>query len=241
MHALMTTILLGMAWFDPFDADTEPEPPDREFAQVEQSVSGSERNTVIATDVGGQAALLKKPFKHGESVVFLGGRQGFTGEQKTAGVIGDGQRIAVLPIAQQELSLVIGAPQLVGPLAQRQGSSLSTTTQATAALDQTVAIQDRMDGALGRNLDVGEPADQALSDFPSAPAGVLPLHVQDEVLHLKRQLIGIAIGTTASVGQSFDPAILVAIKDLVAGLAGDAELPGKFRQWLPRHAGSHAP
>src|ERR1700690_2708007 len=89
-----------------------------------------------------------------------------------------------------------------------------------------------MDGALGRNLDVGEPADQALADFPSAPAGVLPLHVQDEVLHLKRQLIGIAIGTTASVGQSFDPAILVSIKDLVAGLAGDSELPAKFRQWL---------
>src|ERR1700677_3682215 len=118
-----------------------------------------------------------------------------------------------------------------------------------------------MDGALGRNLDVGEPADQALADFPSAPAGVLPLpvqagvlnpqrprqltadvpsapagvlprHVQDEVLHLKRQLIGIAIGTTASVGQYFDPAILVAIKNLVAGLAGDSELPAKFGQWL---------
>src|ERR1700733_13461968 len=96
-----------------------------------------------------------------------------------------------------------------------------------------------MDGALGRNLDVGEPADQALSDFPSAPAAVLPLHVQDEVLHLKRQLIGIAIGTTASVGQAFDPAILVAIKNLVAGLAGDSELPAKFGQWLPRAPASH--
>src|ERR1700723_2769944 len=154
-------------------------------------------------------------------------------------MIGDSQRIAVLPIAQQELSLVIGAPQLVGMLAQRQGSSLSTTTQATAALDQTVPIKDRMDGALGRNLDARESPDQALADFPSAPAGVLPLHVQDEVLHLKRQLIGIAIGTTASVGQSFDPAILVAIKNLVAGLAGDSELPAKFGQWLPGQPGSH--
>jgi hypothetical protein len=35
MHALVTAILLGMAWFDWFDADTEPEPPDCEFAQVE--------------------------------------------------------------------------------------------------------------------------------------------------------------------------------------------------------------
>src|ERR1700685_635678 len=98
-----------------------------------------------------------------------------------------------------------------------------------------------MDGALGGNLDARESPDQALADFPSSPAGMLPLHVQDKVLHLKRQLIGIPIGTTASVSQPFDPAILVAIKDLVAGLAGDAELPAKFRQWLPRHAGSHAP
>jgi len=75
MHAFVTAILLGMAWLDPFDADAEPEPPNRQLAQVEESVSGSERNTVIAADVGGQAALLKKPFKHGESVVFFGGRE----------------------------------------------------------------------------------------------------------------------------------------------------------------------
>jgi hypothetical protein len=51
----------------------------RQLAQVEQGVSGSEGNTVIATDAGRQAALLKEPPKHGESVAFLGGREGFTG------------------------------------------------------------------------------------------------------------------------------------------------------------------
>jgi hypothetical protein len=59
---------------------------------------------------------LKEPFKH-ESVGFFGGREGLTGEEKTAGVIGDGQRIAVLMIAEQELAFVIGAPQLIGFLA----------------------------------------------------------------------------------------------------------------------------
>jgi hypothetical protein len=54
--------------------------------------------------------------------------------------------------------------------------------------------------ALGRNLNAEEPADQALSDFPGARTGALPLHVQDEVLHLKRQLIGIPPATAASVG-----------------------------------------
>jgi hypothetical protein len=47
-------------------------------------------------------------------------------------------------------------------------------------------------------------------------------------LHLKGKLMGIAIGTAASVGQPFDPAILVTIKDLVAGLAGDPKLPAEL-------------
>jgi len=32
-------------------------------------------------------------------------------------MIGDGQRVAVLTIAQQELAFVIGAPQFIGTLA----------------------------------------------------------------------------------------------------------------------------
>ena len=59
MHALMTAILLGMTRLDAFNANAQPEPPDGEFAQVEQSVCGSEGDAVIATDVGGQATLFK--------------------------------------------------------------------------------------------------------------------------------------------------------------------------------------
>jgi hypothetical protein len=62
-------------------------------------VRGSEGHTIVAADVGGQAALFKKPLKYSESVVFSSRRKRFTDEQKTAGVIGDGKRITVLPIA----------------------------------------------------------------------------------------------------------------------------------------------
>ena len=55
-------------------------------------------------------------------------------------MIGDGERITVLAIGKQELALVIGTPELIGPLSQRQGRALRTTAQATAPLDQTVAI-----------------------------------------------------------------------------------------------------
>jgi hypothetical protein len=44
--------------------------------------------------------------------------------------------------------------------------------------------------------------------------------------------MGIAIGTPAPVGQPFDPAMLVTIKDLVAGLALDPELSAEFRHRL---------
>src|SRR5258707_12769760 len=106
------------------------------------------------------------------------------------------------------------------------------TTQSTAAFDQAVAIQHGMDGALGRNVDTGESPDQALSDFTVTPTGVLALHVQDKVLHLKRKLMSIAIGTTASVCQPLNAACLISIKNLVARFAGDSELPAKFRHWL---------
>ena len=51
MHAFMPAVLLRMAGFDALNADAQPEPPDREFAQVEQGVRGSEGHAVIAADV----------------------------------------------------------------------------------------------------------------------------------------------------------------------------------------------
>src|SRR5262249_43701433 len=119
MHALVTTILLGSTGFDPLDANTQAKPPDSKFAQVEQGVCGSERHAVVTADIGRQATLLKKPLKYRESVVFSGRRKRFTSEQKTAGVIGDRERITVLAIAQQELAFVIRTPELIGALSQR--------------------------------------------------------------------------------------------------------------------------
>jgi hypothetical protein len=105
-------------------------------------------------------------------------------------------------------------------------------SHTTAALDQAMAIQHRVDGALGRNFDSGESADQALSDLAGTPAGMLALHVENEILHLKRQLMRVAVWTTASIGKPLNAAFLVTIEDLVAGLAGDAELPAQFRHRL---------
>jgi hypothetical protein len=85
----MTTILLGMAGLGPFDADPQAKPPYRQLAQVKQGVRGSKRHAVITANVGGQAALAEKPLKHGKSVIFSGRGKCLTGEQETAGMVGD--------------------------------------------------------------------------------------------------------------------------------------------------------
>jgi hypothetical protein len=73
--------------------------------------------------------------------------------------------------------------------------------RATAALHQTTTIHHRMDGAFGRDLDPGESPRQALSDLARTPAGMLALDVEDVVLDLKGELMGIPIRTSAPVGQ----------------------------------------
>src|ERR1700730_16446132 len=135
-------------------------------------------------------------------------------------------------IAQQELALVMGTPQFIGMLAPGYRSALRATPHATATLHQTMAIEHRMNGTLCRNGDTGESPDEALADLTSAPTGMLTLHVEDEVLHLERKLMGIAIGTSAPVCYPLNAALLVAIEDLVTGLAGDPKLSAKFRHRL---------
>src|SRR5215472_16792835 len=91
-----------------------------------------------------------------------------------------------------------------------------------------MTIQHRMDGALGRNGDPRESAQQALANLAGTPAAVLALHVQDGVLHLEGELVGVALGSSASVRQPLHAAFLIAIEDLVAGPAGDAKLPAEL-------------
>src|SRR6516164_2259032 len=102
-------------------------------------------------------------------------------------------------------------------------------THATPPLHQAVTIEHGMNGALGGNRNPGEPADHALADLPSTPAGMLSLHIQDVVLYLKRKLVGVAEGTPATVGKPLKAAFLITIEDLIAGLARDAKLPAEIR------------
>ena len=59
---------------------------------------------------------------------------------------------------------------------------------------------------------------------------MLALHVQDVVLDLERQLVRIVMGAPASIRQPLHPTLLVTIKDLVARLSGDREIPNSLQR-----------
>ena len=50
MHALVATVLLRVAGLDAFDRNPEPEPPDREFGEVEEGIRTSKGNAIIGAN-----------------------------------------------------------------------------------------------------------------------------------------------------------------------------------------------
>src|ERR1700752_484030 len=111
-----------------------------------------------------------------------------------------------------------------------------------AAFDQTVAIENRVDGAPGRNPNIAiESPNQELADLARPPMGLLGFELDNQGLDLSRQLVGIAYRAFGAVIQRLKPVLLVTVKDLVAGLARNAEIPAHIRHRLPvQEAGDKA-
>src|SRR3954447_27080920 len=104
-------------------------------------------------------------------------------------MVGDGQRIAVPSVAELELALEVGTPQLIGCGAIGQRRATRTVARGAAALDQAVAVENRMDRTLGRNSDIAvEPPNQEFADLACTPVRLLALQPDDQALDLLRQL-----------------------------------------------------
>jgi len=94
-----------------------------------------------------------------------------------------------------------------------------------------------MNGALGRDGDPGESAQETLANLAGTPAGVFALHVQDVVLHLEGELIRITVGPSTPVGEPLHSTFPVAIEDLVAQFYGRFRTPCKVPPLSRRLAG----
>jgi hypothetical protein len=78
-----------------------------------------------------------------------------------------------------------------------------------------------------------------LADLRGSPAGVLLFQLNDEVLDLKSQSVGLAVRTSRAIRQPFQSAILVPIEDFMACFAGNIEFPAQHRHFLPFQQPGH--
>jgi hypothetical protein len=119
VHALVAAVLLRVARLDALDGDAQAQPPDGELGEIEQGIGAGEGHAVVGADGARQAALAEELLEGCDGEVFAGGLERLAQEQETRGVVGDGERIAVAAVAELELALEVGAPEIVGRLAGR--------------------------------------------------------------------------------------------------------------------------
>ena len=97
---------------------------------------------------------------------------------------------------------------------------------------QAVAIEHGVDRADGRQVRAGELLPELFADLGRAPARILPLQAHDRGLDGRRQPIRLPVRAVAPIAEGLDPAVLVAVEDLVAGLARNPELGAQRRHLL---------
>src|SRR5581483_3202202 len=200
VHAFMAAVLLRMTGTDALDADAKTQPPDRKLGKIEEPVGRGERNTIVGADGLGQTPFFEKTLKSGESEDFPIGLQGLTEQQITGSMVGHGERITVAFIAELELALVVGAPQMVWFQALGQGSALSASAWPAGTAYQTVTIEYGVDGACGRDLDrVRQSPQQALANLACTPVWFLAPGCDDCRFNLLGQLVGVSKGPANAV------------------------------------------
>ena len=115
-------------------------------------------------------------------------------------MFGDGQGVAILPVAELELAFVVGAPEFVGGDPSRERGPGRAMTGSAKDLDQLMSMQNGVDRTFGGNTDVTvEPPNQNFTNFASAPMRLLALHRQDQALDLVWQLVRITDRPTAAI------------------------------------------
>src|SRR4029450_11388595 len=72
--------------------------------------------------------------------------------------------------------------------------------------------------------DPPDPAAESSPDLRCPPVGVVPLQPDDLRFQRQRELVRVAVRTTAPVGETVDAIVLIPLVNLVARLARDSEL-----------------
>jgi hypothetical protein len=231
-HALVSSVLLGMAGLDALDVNAKPQPPDRELAQAIERRGGREGHAVIGANRRREPKFSEGVLEDREGELFLRRRQGLTREQVAGREIRDGQRIAVPAIAEHELAFVVGAPKGVGVGRARELGAGGGVWPAAAVFHKPVAIEHGMHGAIGGEVGRGRLPPQLFANLRCAPAWVLSLQPDDRRFKLRRQSIRRAIGSPTPIRERRLATVLVTVVNLVARFAGDPKLGAERRHLL---------
>ena len=233
MHPFVAPVLLGMTGFDALDRDAQPQPPHGQLGEVEQAVGAGEGETVVGSDGIGQSPLLEQLEEGREGCFFTRRLQGFAHQDEARSLIGDGQGVTVLCVAELELALEISAPQGIGLASGGERRAHGLVAPRLGALHKSMAVEHGVDGAFGWNAHITSQAfDEDFSDFAGTPVGLLALDAHNQGFDLAGELIGIAPWPTGSIAQGLEAVLLIAIEDFVAGFARDAELEADVRHRL---------
>lgn len=178
----MTAVLLRTARLDALDVDAQAQPPDRQLAEVEERVGAGEGNAIVGPDGAGQAELLENALEHGEGIGFLGGRQRLAGNQIAAGEVSDRQRIAIAPIGEHELALIVGTPQIIGSTAVGKWCPRRLVAPSLAVLDHAVPVEHRMHSADRRPVHIWVEPGQSLAYLRRTPSRLVLLQAHKRSL-----------------------------------------------------------
>lgn len=190
------------------------------------------RHPVVGANREREPEFLKRALEDGKRELLLRRRQRLAGQQIAAREVGDGEGIAVAPIAELELAFVVGTPEGIRRRRAGERGARGLGPAAAPPLDQPVAVEHRVDGADRGQLHARGPLPQLLPNLRRAPARVLALQPDDRRLERRRQPIRLAIRPPTAIGKRPEPAVFVPLEDLVAGLAGNAECGAQGRHLL---------
>src|SRR5205823_5189997 len=99
-------------------------------------------------------------------------------------------------------------------------------------LHQVMAIKHGMDRTDGRQVGARELLAKLFTDLGRAPAWILTFQAHDRGFNGRRQPIRLPVRAVTPIAEGLHPAVLVAVEDLVPGLARNPELGAQRRHLL---------
>src|SRR5690606_19481055 len=141
VHPFVTAILVGPRGLNALMLDAQLHPPDAKLAEAAEAMT-HERSAVVGGDRPRQSIATKGLRQRPLGSDQRGRRLRFTQQQKSARRVADGERIAIDSLQEPELTLIIGAPDVIrfGRF-QRAGSRMACRAASATRLHKLLAVE----------------------------------------------------------------------------------------------------